>query len=259
MNSCPLERPPKLRFADMSTPTAELIGWASRTYAANCPYNSDAFLAQEVTLIIAPVFFSAALYVQLGLLIIDLGRESSILSAKWYTIVFCTCDVISLIVQAVGGAQASTADTDAEENTGTHIMVAGIAFQLFTMSLFGLLLGDFARRVSSRRRGLRGALTRQMKLVLLAILVSFVMIYIRSVYRTIELAQGWHGFLITHQGYFIGLDAAIMVVAVAVFVPLDPAMLLRKKDYVGAKQGTMTDGSDAEAVRLDSYDARAAA
>lgn len=238
-----------------ATETAEVIGWASRAYAAKCPYNSNAFLSQEVTLIIAPVFFSAALYVILGLLIVDLGRASSIISAKWYTVVFCTCDVISLVVQAVGGAMASTSDTDAQQTRGTHIMVAGIAFQLGTMTLFGLMVGDFIRRIGSSRLGMKQAVTPRLRLVLAAVLASFLMIYIRSIYRTIELAQGWNGYLITHEGYFIGLDAAIMVVAVAVFIPVDPAVVMRDPKYISTKQvGAGTDTSDGEAVfPMDSY------
>lgn len=238
---------------------AELIGWASRTWAAKCPYNHDAFLSQIVTLIIAPVFFSAALYVLLGKLIRDLGRASSILSAKWYTIVFCTCDVVSLIIQAAGGAMASMADTDEEQDRGTNIMEAGIGFQLATMTLFGVLLGDFAWRVLGRRFGLRDAITRELKLVLIAIAISFVMIYIRSIYRTIELAQGWRGHLITHEAYFIGLDAAIMVVAVAVFIPIDPAvMLYQRRKYNPAKVSPSAEASDAEiAMAGPPYNARA--
>ncbi|KAK7728255.1 Envelope glycoprotein gp160 [Diaporthe eres] len=238
----------------------ELIGWASRTWAAKCPYNHDAFLSQIVTLIIAPVFFSAALYVLLGKLIHDLGRASSILSAKWYTIIFCTCDIVSLIIQAVGGAMASMADTNEEQDRGTNIMEAGIGFQLATMTLFGVLLGDFAWRILSRRFGLRNAVTRGLKLVLIAIFISFVMIYIRSIYRTIELAQGWRGHLITHEAYFIGLDAAIMVVAVAVFVPVDPAVILYSRKYTSApaKQSPSADVSDAEvAMAGPPYNARA--
>lgn len=206
-----------------------------------------------MTLIIAPVFFSAALYVLLGILIIDLGRASSVLSPRWYTIIFCTSDVISLVVQAVGGALASTADTNAQEATGTHIMVAGIAFQLGTMTLFGVLVGDFVRRVWASRwpGGMREAVTPRLKLVLGALVVSFLMIYARSVYRTIELAQGWTGFLITHEGYFIGLDAAIMVVAVAVFIPADPAVLLGRYKFKATKQaeGSGVDASDGEQWR----------
>lgn len=206
-----------------------------------------------MTLIIAPVFFSAALYVLLGQLILALGRGSSLLSARSYAAVFCTCDVASLIVQAIGGAKASGADTDAGLLLGTHIMVAGIAFQLFTMTLFGALVVDFLHRVGvvslpyyghGREGGAGGMqhgqgeeVTRGMRRVLAAMLVSFVMIYIRSVYRTVELAQGWNGYLITHEGYFIGLDAAIMVVAVAAFVPVDPAVIFRREGLGASVSG----------------------
>lgn len=210
---------------------AELVGWGARTYSAKCPYNHNAFLAQEVTLIIAPVFFSAALYVLLGQLIVRLGPRSSLLTARWYAIIFCTCDVASLVVQAIGGAKASEAETDDEMLVGTHIMVGGIAFQLLTMTLFGGLVADFLWRVGllGKNRGgeLRDQVTGALRRLLAALLVSFAMIYVRSVYRTIELAQGWRGYLITHEAYFIALDAAIMVVAVAVFVPVDPAVVLR--------------------------------
>lgn len=177
---------------------------------------------QIVTLIVAPVFFSAALYVLLGMLISLMGRTSSVLSPKWYAIIFCICDVISLVVQAVGGALASAAANTVGGDTakGTNIMVGGIAFQLFTMTLFAVFGLDFLRRIR------RAEPPRSIKLVLLAMVVSFAMIYIRSIYRTIELAQGWFGHLITHEGYFIGLDAAVMVVAVGVFNFIDPAVLL---------------------------------
>ncbi|POS72451.1 RTA1 domain-containing protein [Diaporthe helianthi] len=220
----------------------ELIGWGARTYSSRCPYNSDSFLAQEVTLIIAPVFFSAALYFMLGKLIVDLGPASSILSAKWYTILFCTCDFISLVVQAVGGAKASTADTQDEQDQGTWVMLAGVAFQLLTMTFFGLLLLDFMRRVLLSRlaTAVRSSVNRAIKLVCLAVVISFIMIYVRSVYRTVELAQGWNGYLITHEAYFIGLDAAIMFVAVGVFMCLDPAVILwssrRSKDVESKAQ-----------------------
>ncbi|CAN8105424.1 unnamed protein product [Discula destructiva] len=236
----------------------EVIGWGARAYNAKCPYNGNAFIAQQVTLIIAPVFFAAALYVLLGQLILSLGRRSSVVTAKWYAITFCTSDVASLVVQAVGGAIASTANTASGTLLGTHIMVGGIAFQLFTMTLFGGLLVDFLVRVMAPRGEFSGMVTKGMKLVLVALIASFLVIYIRSIYRTIELAQGWHGHLISHEGYFIGLDATTMVVAVAVFMGIDPAVIFRGEGRPGfakrtrAKESLNSAGaSDAElAVRM---------
>jgi hypothetical protein len=209
----------------LSSSAAEAIGWAGRTWNAKCPYNHDAFLMQITTLIIAPTFFAAGLYVLLGILIKQLGSQTSSLSPSSYAIIFCTCDVISLVVQAVGGALAAkaTVELNGDTTTGTHIMVAGIAFQLFTMSIFALLVCDFLRRAK------RLVKMRPTRLALIALFVAFLMIYIRSIYRTVELAEGWTGSLITHEGYFIGLDAVLMVIAAVVFLVLDPAVLLQNE------------------------------
>ncbi|KAK3995015.1 RTA1 like protein-domain-containing protein [Cladorrhinum sp. PSN332] len=211
----------------------ELIGWAGRTWSSRCPYNQNAFLIQITTLILAPTFYSAALYVLLAILINRLGRQTSILSPKWYAIIFCACDVLSLVIQAIGGGMAAEATNQMDGDTapGTHTMVAGIVFQLFTMTVFAGLVCDFLRRVwalqGNGNDGGRLLLTKKLRMVLGSMFVAFIMIYVRSIYRTIELAEGWDGNLITHEGYFVALDAALMFTAAAVWLMLDPAVLLR--------------------------------
>ena len=37
------------------------------------------------------------------------------------------------------------------------------------------------------------------------------MMNLRGFYRSVELIQGWRGYLITHESYVIGLDAVPMV------------------------------------------------
>ncbi|RKL00454.1 hypothetical protein BFJ68_g12726 [Fusarium oxysporum] len=219
----------------------EVIGWAGRTWSSECPYNNNAFLMQITTLIIAPTFITAGLYVILGALINRLGRESSVLGPRMYAIVFLTCDIIALIIQAVGGAMASTESDKINGDTkpGTNIMVAGIVFQMAAMVVFAVLVIDFLRRVfvkksylQTRKKGLSdgNTLPKAYTWLLAAVFVSLTMIFIRSIYRTVELLQGWSGYLITHEGYFIGLDGAIMVVAIAVFNFFDPVYLLWGQD-----------------------------
>ncbi|KAJ5171846.1 RTA1-domain-containing protein [Penicillium capsulatum] len=205
----------------------ELIGWAGRTWSADCPYNSTAFMMQISTLIIAPTFFTAGIYVLLGRFIQHFGRECSILSPKLYLWIFCTCDVISLLVQAAGGGMASSESNTIGGDTapGTNTMVTGIVFQLFSITVFVLCVVDFLRRVS--RLGHFKAVSRgPLGLLLGAMIFSVVCIYIRSIYRTIELVQGWDGYLITHESYFVWLDGVMMILAVAVFNIFHPGFLL---------------------------------
>ncbi|KAJ5591562.1 RTA1-domain-containing protein [Penicillium hispanicum] len=234
----------------------ELIGWAGRTWSAECPYNSNAFMIQISTLIIgaykpiqihapwsianlrprttAPVFFTGGIYVLLGRFIQLFGRECSMLTPKLYVWIFCTCDVVSLIVQAVGGGMASSEsnDTNGDTAVGTNIMVAGVVIQLISISVFVFFAVDFARR-SARLGYLQPALKGPIGTLMGTMVLSVVCIYIRSIYRTIELAQGWTGYLITHESYFIGLDGVMMVIAVGVFNICHPGWLLPSELGIG--------------------------
>ncbi|CAJ0538696.1 Ff.00g066820.m01.CDS01 [Fusarium sp. VM40] len=179
----------------------ELIGWAGRTWSSECPYNGDAFLMQITTLIIAPNLFTVGLYIILGALINRLGRQSSILTPKMYATVFLTCDIIALVIQAVGGGMASTEADKIHGNTkpGTNIMVAGSVFQMAAMVVFTVLVLDFMRRVSLKTSYLESnknrpeqheALPRSYIWLLAAVFISLTMIFVRSIYRTIKLIQG---------------------------------------------------------------------
>ena len=50
-----------------------------------------------------------------------------------------------------------------------------------------------------------------------------------GVYRSIELKQGWTGFLITHEIYQNCLDGIPMIIAVGIFNIAHPSYLLPKK------------------------------
>jgi hypothetical protein len=129
----------------------------------------------------APTFFTAGIYVLLGRFIQLLGRESSFLKPSLYLWIFCTCDVISLVVQAIGGGMASSeaGKIGGDTATGTHIMVAGIVFQLFSITIFVVCAADFIRRTMRRRlmQSLDGSVTPLFG----AMVLSIVCIYIRSV------------------------------------------------------------------------------
>ncbi|KAJ5387151.1 RTA1-domain-containing protein [Penicillium cosmopolitanum] len=204
----------------------EVLGWAGRTWSSDCPYNSTAFMIQISTLIIAPVFYTAGIYILLGRFIKIFGPESSFLSPKLYLWIFCTCDVISLVIQAAGGGMASSASNGKGDTApGTNTMVAGIVFQLVSISVFVYCAFDFLRRTT--RTGLiKVGKMDSINFMILAMIISVVFIYIRSIYRVVELSQGWTGYVMTHEVFFIILDGVMMIVAVGVFNIFHPGWLL---------------------------------
>jgi hypothetical protein len=132
----------------------------------------------------------------------------------------------------------------ADTANGTHIMVAGILFQLASILVFVSLFTIVIMRALRSR----GEILTQRKIqwIIAATVFSVVVIVIRSIYRTVELLQGWSGYLITTERYFIALDGAMMVLAVGVFNIARPGWSNTtgdKMDVEGESQVEMTDRS----------------
>jgi hypothetical protein len=104
-----------------------------------------------VCLTIAPAFFGAAIYLCLSrIIIIHEGENISRLKPRNYTVIFVTCDVISLVLQAAGGAITSSAEDGAFRNEGVNIMIAGLAFQVAALGIFMAFGIDFLIRSNMR-------------------------------------------------------------------------------------------------------------
>ncbi|KAL1957830.1 hypothetical protein VTO42DRAFT_5395 [Malbranchea cinnamomea] len=197
----------------------EVIGYVGRVWLYYNPFSFDAFLMQICCLTIAPAFYSAAIYLCIGYLVRTFGLDASRLRPSGYACIFIPCDIISLILQAVGGALASAAVTGtADPKPGTNVMVAGLAFQVFSLLVFITLVVDFALRVRRRRSQLEKPslpVTRQ-RLMLFAVpfSVAVLFIFIRCVFRVAELSEGWTGHLITEEPTFIALECVMIAIAV---------------------------------------------
>jgi hypothetical protein len=230
----------------------ECIGWAGRTWNSKCPYNKTAFLTQISTLVIAPIFFAAAIYLILARLIVRRGPHFSLLKPKAYLWVFCSCDFVSLFIQAAGGGLASAeANTNKSTKPGTHFIVAGILFQLLSMTVFSACFAFFIYRSKHIHT------PRNEKLVIGSMTLALVCVYIRSAYRTVELFQGWTGYLISHERFFVALDAAMMVIAAWSLNILDPAVLLNEDDKeVFLNRGIETSHSSATEVEEQRVEVR---
>lgn len=106
-------------------------------------------------------------------------------------------------------------------------MLAGLGFQVFTLALFMLLCGEYAFRVVRSTASLNSThaklrASKKFRGFLGALALSTACIMVRSVYRVIELAQGWDGALIKNEGLFFVLEGVMVTMAVLVFNLLHP-------------------------------------
>ncbi|KAJ7359704.1 RTA1 like protein-domain-containing protein [Mycena albidolilacea] len=216
----------------------ETIGWVGRTVAHECVYNVTLSTMQISTLIMGPAYTQTGVYIALWLVLNVLGTEISPVPPKIYLVVVFLVDCVCLLLQAIGGGIAGAAfESGASTQLGTDIMVAGIISQLVSGCVFLAFLGLVVPRAWRR---LQERENRRLALTMTATVVSTVMMVLRGFYRSVELCQGWRGYLITNQGFVVGLDAVPMVVAMGGLAILNPGVLLRGFEM------KRTDGLDME-------------
>lgn len=200
----------------------ETLGWSARLWSSRNVLLAQPFSIQISTLIIGPTPLLAADFIIFGQLVNILGSQYSRLSPRLYARIFLTCDILSLVLQGVGGGWASSAsNTGGDIDPGTNLMIAGIVFQLLVILVFGTLAGEFVYRFLNDRAlskhsgsvSKRGYLDGRRKLALGAITFTMVVLAIRAIYRVIELSQGWRSSIMHTQWLFGLFDSAMVILA----------------------------------------------
>ncbi|KAJ0340566.1 hypothetical protein COL154_008631 [Colletotrichum chrysophilum] len=181
----------------------EALGYIGRLMMSKNPWSGVGFRLQVICLILAPSFLAAGIYLTLKHLVLYIGPENSRLAPKCF------------LMQAADGAAASSSDGGSAAETGNNIMIAGIAVQVVTMGICGLLAVEFAwRTFRNRSRGSSDSNawnqpaqpTWMFRFYLSASAAAFIAIFIRCIYRLPEMAGGWGNPLMRKEEEFIVLD-----------------------------------------------------
>lgn len=90
-------------------------------------------------------------------------------------------------------------------------MMAGIVWQVVTLLVFAILVGDYFSRLNARRGQMgptANTIIKDLKFRLFAIslLIAFLAIFTRCVYRIAEMAKGWKNPIMQNETDFIVLD-----------------------------------------------------
>lgn len=209
----------------------EVAGYIGRILMHYNPWSPPAFKLQIVCLILSPTFIAAGIYLTIKHIILYLGPEHSKLKPKLFTWIFIGSDIGSLLLQAAGGGVAASAGSTDQTllKIGDDIMIAGIAFQVATMSVCGILTLDFFLRLRKNGGGLSGEKQqdgyispRNMMLLIGGEVFAYVTVLIRCIYRYVtispiaahlltrhsipEMAGGWGNPLMQKENEFLVLD-----------------------------------------------------
>jgi hypothetical protein len=123
-----------------------------------------------------------------------------------------TCDLISLILQGVGGGlSAGAGDNTKLRNVGADLMIAGVVFQVVTLIVFALLVAQYIIRTRNQlnNMSLEAKLLiekSKFKGFIAALTIAFLAVCTRCLYRIAEMVGGWANPIMRNQAEFIVLD-----------------------------------------------------
>jgi hypothetical protein len=130
---------------------------------------------------------------------------------------FISSDVISTIVQIAGARLVGVKESRRQDpTTANNILLAGLAYRVFAMSIFVLLMSIFQlrARLAIKEHGLQ--------VFRLSFSISTLVVYMRTIFRLIETAEGLGGKLSTREVYFAGLEFAPIALVALLFCIWDP-------------------------------------
>lgn len=218
----------------------EVLGWSARLWSSISPTLLTPFEIQLIGTILAPTPFLAANFLVLGKIIIRLGPQYSRLSPKFYALIFCSFDVLCLIIQAVGGAYAAGEVNQGQNpDKGGNIMLIGVILQLCAMALYVLCAGEFILRFLNDTPVRKGSITiskekryakimewNNIRWLILGLVIQIFCLFVRATYRTVELSKGWSGPIISTQAYINVFDGLMMTIALYTMNLIHPSFFL---------------------------------
>lgn len=196
----------------------EIVGYAFRILSARVnPYRLNYFVIQYFFIVVAPVFFAAAIYTILSRLIAATGRQYAPLAPKLILWIFITCDVVATVVQILGAALIGVAASNRKDtSTPNNILLGGLAFQALTFFVFIVL---FALFVWKARKALFRAVGKGFYA---AFAMAVLLFYLRVCFRLAETAEGLYGRLNTNEVYFGTLEFMPVVLATLLLAAWHP-------------------------------------
>jgi hypothetical protein len=206
------------------------LGYVGRIISVNNVTSKSAYIMQSSLIVLAPAFFAASVYMILGRVIAYINSpQLSFIPHRRLTTIFVLGDVFSFMVQGSGSGLMVMSST---QKWGSYIIVAGLVIQLIFFGVFFAALIVFdqrCRRIDLPKRlvSYNGSSRFHWHTVVIALYIAATLISIRCIFRCVEFATGFDGYLQTHEVFFYVFDSLPMVVTMVVFNVIYPGWALK--------------------------------
>jgi len=204
----------------------EFIGYIGRTLNHDNIWERGPYIMQTLLLLIGSPLFSASIYMVFGRLVTNvLHNENYLLLYPKYITKFCVVgDIISLLLQAIGGSIMSATDKNIDNfKLGENVILGGLAVQILFFGFFVIIeatyfirlhknlnLNDYNSRVINHDLKKYPSKFNNWEGILLSLFMCSIFILIRSIYRVVEFTQGNNGYVARHEWFIYIFDSLMM-------------------------------------------------
>ncbi|KAL4879846.1 RTA1 like protein-domain-containing protein [Aspergillus karnatakaensis] len=224
------------------------LGYIARTFSALHTSNLSLFIAQNLFIILPPSLYAATIYMTYGRIVIFIRKDHlSLIAPKRVTKLFVVGDVAAFILQLAGGGMQTV---QSMASAGEKLLIGGLFVQLLFFAFFLFVAGSFQVRLHQcgYRSGWRDC--EDWRRLLHVLFVVSALIIARCLFRIVEYAQGYNGYLLRHEVYMYVFDMVPMLVVQVVFHFWYPGGIITPGGGEGvAGKGVVVDGDEDE-VRL---------
>lgn len=193
----------------------EIVGYIARAVSSSNTKEIAPYVIQAVLLLIAPALYAATIYMLFGRLLHVMRCESlMIVSSRFGTSFFVFGDVVSFCLQAAGGGLMATVNG---RTTGSNLITAGLVIQIVFFGVF--IINEFRFSYSvARVCTFYRHISKKWWFLNLTLMLSSILIMVRSIVRLVEFVEGYDGFIISHEYFIYVFDAVPMLLAAIVFI-----------------------------------------
>jgi hypothetical protein len=191
----------QVHITNACTIAVQVLGFLVRVL---CRWHSDsiaAYAVQACLIVVAPVLYSASIYMVLGRLVSSIhGDDLSLIHPSKMSKIFIWADFVTLNVQANGAGITANKDL---AKPGQYIVIAGLVLHLLVFGCFLILVTVFHVRINCQL-DVQDAVTHPNEISeaqatipwrqgLLMLYICSVLIMARSIFRIAEYIMGVDG------------------------------------------------------------------
>ncbi len=227
----------------------EAIGYVGRIISSTetPEWTMIPYILQTIMILCAAAMLAASIYMILGRMVrLIEGEHHTIIPVRWTSKIFVTADVISIVMQAAGGAMLAIADTADQFKTGENIIIAGLFVQLLGFGVFIIVAGIFYHRILRQPTVASQTVDVPWQRYMWVLFAGSSLILIRSLFRVIEYLQGNDGYLMSHEIFLYIFDGVLMISVMILFNVYHPSRIISKKRMQKAGWDSSIDASEVE-------------